>query len=151
MKRLPYAALFDPEMIGLPMQRLSRLFSRDVPDFQDLRLWRRATVHALRAAQALSAALVVPMAISNEQYLREIRDGIERYGARTRHFCLVAPLAVVEARLIARGATREDNAWEFRRAAECCLTHGTAAFAAHIDAATRTPGELAADIARQAS
>jgi hypothetical protein len=147
---LPRAALFDPEMIGLPMQRMSRLLGKDVPDFQDLPLWRRATVHALRAAQAMTPTLVVPMAISNERYLREIREGLERHGIPTQHFCLVAPRDVVEARLQQRGATRERNEWEFRRAAECCWAHAAPGFAVHVDASTRTPRELAADVATQA-
>ena len=139
--------MFDPELIGLPMQRLSRLAGRDVPDFQDLPLWRRATVHALRVAYALSPTLVVPMAICDERYLREIREGIERYGIETRHFCLVAPLETVERRLLQRGATREKNEWEFRRAGECCRAHAGPGFAVHVDAATLTPRELARRIA----
>lgn len=147
VKLLPRSSLFDPEMIGLPIQRLSRLVGRDVPDFQDLPLWRRASVHALRAAHTMSPTIVVPMAISTERYLREIREGLERYGAETRHFCLVAPVSVVEARLARRGATREKNEWEFRRAAECCVAHTAAGFTVQVDASVRKPAELAAYIA----
>lgn len=139
--------MFDPELIGLPIQRLSRLAGRDVPDFQDLPIWRRASVHALRVAHAVSPTLVVPMAISEERYLREIREGIERYGIETRHFCLVAPLEVVEQRLLKRGATREKNEWEFRRAAECCRVHGSTGFSVQVDASTLPPSELASQIA----
>src|SRR5687767_2126468 len=44
--RLPRAVLYDPEIIGIALQRAARIVGWNVPDFQDLRLWRRLTITA---------------------------------------------------------------------------------------------------------
>ena len=46
VKRLPRAVLFDPEPIGVLLQRFRR-----VDDFQDLRAWRRLTIFGIRIAR----------------------------------------------------------------------------------------------------
>ncbi len=141
VKCMKGAVLYDPERIGFVLQRIRR-----VDDFQDLRLWRRLTIVGLRIARLFCRNVVVPMAFSNVDYLQEIRDGASRFDSRVLHFCLVAPLDVVYARLRERGAEE----WAFRRAAECCAVHGEAAFATPIDAATRPPSAIAGEIARLA-
>lgn len=136
--RLPRGVLFDPELIGMALQRVRR-----VDDFQDLALWRRLTIAGLRATRLVWPNVVVPMAFSNLAYLDEVRDGLRRFEPRVLHVCLVAPLAVVEERL----RSRKAEAWAFRQAAECCRAHARDEFAVHIDA-TRTPEEIAGEILR---
>ena len=109
-------------------------------------MWRRLTILGIRAARVLRPNVVVPMAISNTSYLDEIRAGAARADARVVHVCLTAPLEVVHRRLRARGADPLRNAWEFRRAAEWCALHGRPEFAAHIDATTAPPSEIAMTI-----
>nr|MDQ3282054.1 hypothetical protein [Acidobacteriota bacterium] len=133
--------LYDPELAGMAMQRMTR-----VADFQDLRLWRRFTVGALRATRIARPNVIVPMAFSNIDYLREIQRGIARFEPDAYHVCLVAPLSVVEERLRTRRLQPKDAAWQFRRAAECCAVHGDPAFATHINAADRTVREVAGEI-----
>jgi predicted kinase len=142
--RLPHATLFDPEWIGIPLQRLSR-----VDDFQDLRSWRRLTVAGLRVARSIWPNIVVPMAISNAAYLDEIRAGIGRFESRVHHFCLVAPEAVVHERLRSRGEDVAASAWQYRRATECCRIHEGGEFAEQIDAADRSTEEIAGDILKR--
>ena len=144
--RLQHAMLFDPELIGIVLQRAARLARRRVDDFQDLRSWRRLTVAGLRLARLSCPNLVVPMAFSNVAYLDEIRRGIRRFEPEVRHFCLVAPLEVVHERLGRRGMTPATAPWEFRRAAECCSEHQRAEFATHISTRNRKPEEIAEDI-----
>jgi hypothetical protein len=144
--RLPGSRPFDPELAGIALQRASRLAGRRVDDFQDLPLWRRLTTAGLRLARLRSPTIVVPMTISNPAYLAELRAGIARFEPRLLHACLVAPVAVVHARLRERGAHPETHPWEFRRAAECCAVHGRAEFATHVDASERTPDEIAATL-----
>jgi hypothetical protein len=144
--RMPDSVLFDPEAIGIPLQRAARLLGHAVEDFQDLRAWRTLTVAGLRLARLRWSTVVVPMAFSNAEYLAEIRRGLARFEPRVLHFCLVAPVDVVHARLRGRGATPERNEWEFRRAAECCAVHGGEAFRTQVDASGRTPDELAAEL-----
>ncbi|HYC91607.1 MAG TPA: AAA family ATPase [Thermoanaerobaculia bacterium] len=136
--RLPRAVLFDPEPLGIVLQRLRR-----VDDFQDLALWRRLTILALRLTRLLRTNVVVPMAISNAAYLAELRDGVSRFEPRVRHVCLVAPFEVVRERLRRRGA--DAGEWELRRARECCDVHGEARFAVQVDA-QREPSAIVEEV-----
>jgi hypothetical protein len=147
-RRLPWSMIFDPEKVGVPLQRAARMLGRTVDDFQDMASWRKLTVLGLRASAVLSPCLIVPMAFSEPRYLDEIRGGAERFDRHVHHFCLVAPLAVVQERLHARGDEPESHPWEYRRAAECCAAHQSDVFAARVDATTETPDQLAARIAQ---
>ena len=141
MQRLPRAILFDPERIGFVLQRLTR-----VDDFQDLRAWRRMTILGLRLTRWLYPNIVVPMAFSNVEYLEEIRAGIRRFEPRLAHFCLIAPIEVVQERLRQRRTNPRDEAWQFRRAAECCAVHHQQQFATHVRADQNNPDEIAQQI-----
>lgn len=136
VKRLPKAVLFDPEPIGIALQRIAR-----VDDFQDLRAWRRLTIAGLRVARWLRPNVVVPMAFSNLEYLNEIRNAASRFDDRVLHVCLVAPLEIVQNRLRQRGAEE----WCFRRAGECCVAHESARFAPHVNA-DRAALDIAEDL-----
>lgn len=142
---LPRSAIYDPELLGILLQRTARLMGRTPDDFQDLALWRTLTARGVRAMRTLADTVVVPMAFSNPAYLDEMRGRLARGGEDVLHCCLVAPLDVVEDRLRRRGADRARNAWEFRRAAECCVAHTTAAFAIHVDA-TGDPRSVAESV-----
>jgi predicted kinase len=144
-QRLTGAVLYDPEIIGIALQRAARLGGVRVDDFQDLKLWRRLTVHALRVTRGFRRNVIVPMAISNPAYLEEIRSGIARFEPHVVHFCLTAPMATVEERLATRRLEPRDRAWQHRRAAECCVAHAGDAFAVHVPA-DRTPQEIAEDV-----
>jgi hypothetical protein len=142
----PGTLLFDPELIGGPLQLAARLAGRGVDDFQDLAIWRRLTIAGLRSASRVRPRIVVPMTFSNLAYLREVREGLAAGGRDVRHVCLVAPLAVVQERLRRRGSDATRSAWSWRRAAECCAAHADPAFAVHVDASARTPSEIAPEI-----
>jgi hypothetical protein len=146
--RLPRAVLYDPELIGIVLQRTARLFGVSVPDFQDLRLWRRLTIVSLRAMRLFKRNVIVPMAFSNASYLQEIRAGISRFEPSQFHFCLVAPIEVIQQRLRNRTLHQPDAAWQFRRAAECCAVHRGNEFARHVDAADRDVEQIAEEIMR---
>jgi chloramphenicol 3-O-phosphotransferase len=145
--RFPGAVLYDPELAGIALQRAARLFGREVGDFQDLRVWRRLTIAALRIVRLVRKNVIVPMAFSNPAYLQEIQRGIARFEPRQFHFCLVAPLPVVQQRLQTRTLDAADASWQFRRAAECCAVHHDAVFATQVNAADRTVQEIADQIA----
>jgi chloramphenicol 3-O-phosphotransferase len=144
--RSPGAVLYDPEIIGIALQRAARLFGRNVADFQDLRLWRRLTVVALRVLRLFRRIIIVPMAFSNTTYLQEIRTGIHRFEPCEAHFCLVAPIEIIRERQQNRPANAIDAAWQDRRATECCAVHHEKAFALQINAANRKPNEIADEI-----
>ncbi len=142
--RMPRSVLFDPELLGIAFQRLARLAGRKVDDFQDLRVWRRATIVALHVARRVWPNVIVPMAFSNAAYLEEIRVGIGRFEPRLFHFCLTAPVEVVHERLRCRGAEE----WAYRRASECCRAHERSEFAVHVATAGRDPEDIASEILR---
>lgn len=144
VKRLPRSVLFDPELIGIALQRVTR-----VDDFQDLRLWRRLTIFGLRVTRLIWPNVVVPMAFSNTAYLDEIRTAISRFEPHVHHFCLVAPVAIVHERLRRRGADPAKNEWDFRRASECCRVHDREEFATQIAAADRDPDAIAEELYRR--
>lgn len=154
--RLPGSAIYDPELAGLVLRRLPSwvpLEGRGTDDFQDLAVWRRASVLGIRAARALRRTVIVPMAFSRLDYLREVLDGVRRFDAELRHFCLVAPLPVVLERVGRRGQRLSPAAlaWQVRRAEECCAAHGSAEFAEHVPAAEQTPDQIASRIAARLS
>lgn len=140
------AAMVDPEMIGIALQRSLRLVGRRVDDFQDLWLWRKLIIPHIYVGKLASDCVVVPMAFSNLAYLNELRKALSWFDARVIHVCLVAPVEVVYGRLRGRGADPSHNAWEFRRAAECCIAHTDSRFGHRIDAAEGTPNEIASEI-----
>ena len=134
VRALPRAVRLNPEFIGIPLQRAARLIGREVTDFQDLVLWRRLTVLALRLVRALGMNVVVPMAFSNQSHLAEIRSALMRFEPVVLHICLTAPIEIVHERLRSRGADVERQAWEFTRASECCAVHSQPEFAQQIPA-----------------
>jgi predicted kinase len=145
VQRLPGSALFDPEPLGMGLQRLTRPFRR-VDDFQDLRAWRLWSIRLIRVLRGLRRVVVVPMAFSNEEYLRELVAQIRRSDVETFHFCLVAPLAVVQQRLRHRAGRRGPTAWQLRRAVECCSAHQRPEFAVHVPTENRSPPQIADEI-----
>jgi len=145
------SAICNPEKIGIFLWRLPRwvpIDGRDTDDFQDMKAWRQWTVRRIRSIRLFRPAVIVPMAFSNLQYLGEVRSGLERFDRDIRPFCLIAPLAVIQERLIRRGADPDTpgGKWAFRRAAECCAAHVDPAFGEPVPAANRSPAEIAADI-----
>jgi hypothetical protein len=149
---LPRSVRYNPEIFPdgwlWRLPRFLRLENRDTGDYQDMPLWRDLTARSLRAMRRLAPVVIVPMAFSNIAYLREIMDKARPADPDIRHFCLIAPLDVVEARLRQRNDASFHLDWQLRRAKTCCEAHKGADFAVRIDAATATPAQLAGDIAR---
>ena len=130
------------------LPRFIRLENRDTGDYQDMPLWRELTARSIGAMRRLAPVVIVPMAFSNLAYLREIMAKARRADPDVRHFCLTAPLEVVEARLRRRDDAPFHLEWQLRRAKTCCEAHKSADFAVRIDATTATPEQIARDIAR---
>ena len=147
---LPGSVIYDPEPVGVVLQRLHW---RRVSDFQDLPSWRRLTVAAARAVAAFRTPVIVPMTCSNIDYLSEIQAGLARSGQPILHFCLTAPLEIVRERLRSRGEPVDDPRWSWvhRRAAECCLAHQSSMFATHVPTESRLPPAVAAELAHRVS
>ena len=145
VSQLRRAVIVDPEPAGIVLQRMGRIAGRRIDDFQNLRMWRRLTVGVIRTARLLYPNVLVPMAFSNIDYLDEIRRRLQRFDSRVLHFCLIAPIDVVNERLARRRLRPEDQAWQLRRAAECCAVHSEPRFATHVNA-TRSVAQIAGEI-----
>lgn len=145
---LPGAVIFDPEWVGLVLRRLPG-YARS--DFQHLAPWRRLSILGAQSFGAVRHTVIIPMAFSEHRYLEEVRSALASSSRPVLHFCLTAPLDVVQARLATRGEPAHDPtwAWVHRRAAECCLAHESPDFATHVPTAQLSPEDVAADLARR--
>ncbi len=142
---VPGATIYDPEGIGSALRRLPPWclgLRRQPDDFQDLRLWRSLIGPGARRKHRGVPVVIVPMAFSNLQYLDAFAADLAK-AAPVHRLCLVAPLDVVQARLLARGALpgTVGGDWVFRRSKECVEAHRDPAFGRPIDA-TRSPAEI---------
>jgi predicted kinase len=138
--------IFDPEWVGLALQRIP---GRRVSDFQDFASWRRLTVAGARCFGAVRGPVIIPMTFSNSAYLAEVRKGLAQSGRPVLHFCLTAPIEVVRERLTGRGEPPGHPAWSWvhRRAAECCEAHRGSEFGTHIATEHRPPDVVAVQLA----
>ena len=134
VQRLPDAMLFDPEDVG----QLARYITRDVrppaedtDDFQDIAIWPPLVVTTAQQLLRYRNTLVVPMTLARRPYFDAIRGGFAALG-QLYHFCLVAPLPVVQQRLLARGDAGPGS-WPWRKAIECVPLLHDPYFAEHID------------------
>ena len=143
---LPHSVIFDPEWVGLALQRMP---GRKASDFQDFTSWRRLTVLGARCLGTVKTPIIIPMAFSNLAYLNEVCSGLTKSRRPVLHFCLTAPIEVVRERLRARGEPQGEPAWSWvhRRAAECCVAHQSSSFATHVPADKGSPAMIAAELA----
>lgn len=149
------AVIFDPEDIGYVLRRLPAPLVgrwRQPPDYQDLALWRLLIGWGGRMAHFHAPVVVVPMAFTNLAYLEGFSATLEKT-APVRRVCLVAPLEVVRARLLARAQAEGRSGlsdFEITRSAECVGLHGTdPAYGLPVDA-MQSPEAVAAAIRRVA-
>ena len=151
-RRVPGAAIYDPERIGyilrrLPAWTLGRI--KQPPDYQDLALWRRLIVLGAKRKYHQAAIVVVPMAFTNKEYFEAFALALGTT-APVHRFCLVAPLKIIQARLAKRASleNRDISDFEIRRSKECVEAHHNVDFGTPIDA-TSTPDEIVEVIRRR--
>lgn len=150
--RLAGSAVYDPELAGVAMMRLSSLLSfkrTAAEDFQDFRLWRRSAVAGVRLFRALSRGpVIVPMTFSRREYFDEVVAGVRRFDSEVRVFCLRAGLPTVRQRLAAREGESEGPGaeWLARRIAECDAAHRDPHFGEPVETEDRPAREVCADI-----
>lgn len=106
---LDVATIFDPEPLGIALQRASALMGprHRIDDFQDVAIWRRLTALGARWRHRRAKIVIVPMAFSNLGYFEELADAL-RLSAPVVKLCLVAPLDVVRERLATRALSEGE-------------------------------------------
>ena len=118
VRRLPSSLLFDPEEVGFFLRNVLGPIDRP-DDFQEYALWCSLVVTtAARLRQTYDRTLVMPMSLWHQPYFDEVIGGLRAIETEVFHFCLTAPVEVIQARLTGRGNTPGDWAWV--RAERCC-------------------------------
>ncbi len=117
-------------------------------DFQDIPAWRELSRDAVVSlSRTRRGAVVVPMTLVDDVYFAEVVGGIRAEGVKLVHVALMAPVDVITERLRSRSDAEE---WAVERVERSVVAHRNACFAEHIDAASATPMELAAQVERLA-
>jgi predicted kinase len=152
-RTLPGAAISDPEHVGFVLRRLPAWMlglKHQPEDYQDMALWRRLIVHQARLVQLKAHTVIVPMTFTNLDYLDGFAVALSKF-APVRRLCLVAPLEVIQSRLLQRAEVEGRTGltdFERRRSADCAALLGeNPAYGTPIDAST-TSGEIVLHIER---
>ena len=151
-RALPGSAVYDPEWSGGVLGRLPRcvkLKGSGTDDFQDIELWRKATVAGVKLFSIFSSGkVIVPMTFSRRAYFDEVIAGLKRHDPDVRTFCLTASLQTVKNRLVGRGTKVEgpESEWIARRIVECTEAHRDPHFGELVDTEARTAREVAEHI-----
>ena len=142
-----HSMIYDPEIVGTALRYLTdgvRAPEEDTDDFQDIALWPEMTVvTAARLYRQYGRALIVPMTLAHPEYLAVIRRGLAAIAPPLHHFCLVASLDTIAARLCGRDT---DTSWPLRKARRYVPMFADPRYAVHISAEDRSVEEIVAHI-----
>lgn len=101
-RRLEGSFVYDPENIGYFIRK-NMPPQCDMPDFQDIPLWRSFNYEALkRIAETYPGTVIVPMTLVNRTYYDEIIGRLQGEGVPVKHFILYAGRETIVRRLRAR-------------------------------------------------
>jgi hypothetical protein len=110
-RRLPGSVVCDPEHVGFGMRRMLPAALRG--NFQDLPAWRHSVVELLRLTLAgYDGPVIVPMALADPGYFREVIGSLRQDGFAVHHFALLAEPATVRA---AAGQAQPGNRGQARQ------------------------------------
>jgi hypothetical protein len=146
-RAVPGSLVYDPELTGWALKRLSRwipMRGAGTDDFQDIELWRKSVVAGARLVRTVARGpVVVPMAFSRRDYFDEVVAGMSVLDSTVRVFCLRAGMPTILGRLAMRG---DGNEWVVRNARACVAAHEDEHFGEPIDAEQRSAREIAQEI-----
>lgn len=98
-QRLPGSRVFDPEMVGQTLMRVSPGLP-ETDNFQHWSPWRPLVVEtAHQILDYVGGTLVVPMTVLVQDYWREISAGLAGRAVPVRHFVLHADRATLHSRI----------------------------------------------------
>ena len=112
VQRMPHAAMYDPEIIGVVLRRVLSPFTK-VKDYQDHTLWRRLVVGGARLLRTVSGRpLVVPMTVWKRNVFDHIAAGLGRVDGDLSCFRLTFPEHVLIDRI--SSDAKDENAYSWR-------------------------------------
>jgi hypothetical protein len=145
---IPGSMLYDPEIVGTALRYFTAGVltpAEQTDDFQDIALWPELTV--LIAEQLMGQYrrhLIVPMTVAHPGYFETISAGFRRLSDQVLHFCLMAPITTIQARLLRRGDA--EDSWAWRRSVEYLPRLADERFRQHVQTEARSPEQVAATI-----
>ena len=152
---LPGSAIYGPELVGLVLMRVGKLFrltGAGTGDFQDMPLWRRSVAAGTRwLGRFISGPVIVPMTFSHRNYFDEIVSDLRGRGLEPAVFCLRASLLTIEKRLERRNLDPDgrEAIWLARRVRECVEAHRDDYFGEPVDTEDRSALEVTDEILRR--
>ena len=151
-RAVPGSLVYDPELAGWALERLSRwahLRGAGTDDFQDIELWRKSVVAGARLVRTVARGpVVVPMAFGRRDYFDEVVAGMSVLDSTVRVFCLRAGMPTILGRLAMRGddVRGGGSEWVVRKARACVAAHEDEHFGEPIDTEQRSAREVAQEI-----
>lgn len=144
-RRLPGSLVFDPEEAGFYIRsRLPKPLRRG--DFQDYPMWRSINRDMLAyLAKEHDGPILVPMTVTNEQYMREITDELRASGVRVDHYALLASRDTLLRRL--RSRWEGERSWAAQQIDRCLASLSQEFFGRHIDTDGMAAEQVAAALA----
>jgi predicted kinase len=139
-ERIPGARIFDPEYVGY---LLTTFVPAPTGDFQDLPLWRRLTIQAVKGLDdEYAGTWVAPMSLIRADYRIEILGALRLLGVDVREFVLTVPEATLRARIDADEIDTKARQWRQDHAAQALATFEGLTDAVFVDA-TVPAGQVA--------
>ncbi|GAA5511879.1 tunicamycin resistance protein [Deinococcus carri] len=146
--RVPGSFLFDPEELGFTLRRLTPP-GRQEPDFQQHPLWVPFVLEALaEAASRADGPVIVPMTVTDVERHEALLKGLRERGLTAHHFTLLAPPAVIHARLRRRLEGR--HSWAGAQVEDRLRELAGPRFAVHLNTYGRTVDAVAEEIGARA-
>ncbi|MGD9892509.1 MAG: AAA family ATPase [Dehalococcoidia bacterium] len=146
--QLPATSVYDPEMIGFVLRRVLSPV-RQAADYQDLQLWRRATIWGAWAMRR-RRHLIVPMTLWRRGYFAEITAGLRRIDAGLLCIRLTASEESIRQRIMASDDAAA-RAWRLGHLASGVRAMTDPAFGIEISTEGRTAADVADAVLRRLS
>jgi len=130
-RRLPGSFVFDPEEAGFYIRKRLPAALRE-SDFQDYPMWRTINRDMLAYLEArYDGPILVPMTLTNEDYMRELVGFLREAGVRVDHYALIASRETLLKRLKSRG--EGTRSWAAQQIDRCIASLSKPAFERQID------------------
>lgn len=145
VERIPGALLYDPEEVGFMLRAILKPIDWS-GDFQDYAMWRKLVPDiAGLLLDEYNRTLIVPMTIWREDYFKKVTDDLSHIDYNFFHFCLTAPLEVLNERLRARGEQAEGD-WVYGQVEKCVKAFESDVFNEKLDTVVLSPDEIVSRI-----